>query len=117
MVAAAVGSAGSCPRKRSARMWRRIDGMHFFSPIRPLLKGWLFSSLVFGALAFVLVGQFALAVSMPLSEVLRTAGRDWLPWAIVAPLSFRLVSRLPLERDRWRIAWPVHIAAGLVTVA
>lgn len=91
--------------------------MNFCSPLRPLLKGWLLSFLVFGLLAFILVGQFALAVSMPLDSALRTAARDWLPWALLTPLIFRLVSRLPLERRRWRIAWPVHIIVGLATIA
>ena len=73
--------------------------------------------MIFGLLAFLLVGQFALAVSMPVGSALRMAARDWLPWAVVAPLIFRLVSRLPLERQRWKIAWPVHILCGLVTIA
>lgn len=91
--------------------------MNFFSPVRPLLKGWLFSFLVFGLLAFILVGQFALAVSMPWDSALRTAARDWLPWALLTPLIFRLVSRLPLERRRRKIAWPVHVICGLATIA
>ncbi len=91
--------------------------MSLFQPLRPLLKGWLLSFLVFGLLAFVLVGQFALAVSMTLDSALRMAARDWLPWAVVAPLIFRLVSRLPLERQRWKIAWPVHVLCGLATIA
>jgi hypothetical protein len=52
----------------------------------------------------VLVGRFALAVSMPLSGALRMAVRDWLPWVLIAPLIFRLVSRLRLERERWKVA-------------
>lgn len=89
--------------------------IRFFSPVTPLLKGWLLSFAAFGLLAFVVVGQFALAVSMPLSEALRMAGRDWLPWAVAAPLLFRLVTRLPLERERWKLAWPVHLLCALAT--
>src|SRR4051812_19576935 len=91
--------------------------MNFFSPVRPLLKGWLLSLLVFGLLAFILVGQFALAFSMPFDSALRSAARDWLPWALLAPLIFRLVSRLPLERQHWKIAGPVHLIFGLATIA
>src|SRR6266511_4755185 len=90
--------------------------MNLFPPIRWLLKGWLFSFLVFGLLAFLVVGQFALAVSMSLESALRTAARDWLPWAVVAPFIFALVSRLPLERRRWKIAWPIHLVCGLATI-
>ena len=86
----------------------------FFCPLRPLLRGWLLSFSVFGLLACVLVGQLALAVSMPLAEGLRMAARDWLPWALVAPLIFRLVRRLPLERERWRlgVAGAFHLRGG-----
>lgn len=91
--------------------------MHaFFQPIRPLLKAWGWSFLVCGVLAFVLVGQFAWAVSMPAGEAWHMAARDWLPWALVSPLLFRLVSRLPLERVRWRVALPVHLLCALVVV-
>ncbi len=87
------------------------------SPIRPLLKGWLLSFLVFGLLATGLVGQFALAVSMPWSDALRMAARDWLPWALVAPLIFRLVARMPLERERWKPALVVHLASCVAILA
>lgn len=89
----------------------------FFLPFQPLLKGWLLSFAVFALLALVLVGQFALAVSMPWELALRTAIRDWLPWALLTPLIFRLVSRLPLERSRRKTAWPVHIFCGIATIA
>src|SRR5688500_17022659 len=88
----------------------------FFLPFQPLLKGWLLSFAVFGLLALVLVSQFALAVSMPWDMALRTAARDWLPWALLTPLIFRLVSRLPLERARGKFAWVVHILCGLATI-
>jgi hypothetical protein len=83
--------------------------MRFFLPFRPLLKGWLLSFLTFGLLAFVIVGQFV-TMSQSTEEGFRMAARDWLPWAILAPLMFRLVGRLPLDRDRWRVAVPVHLA-------
>jgi two-component system LytT family sensor kinase len=91
--------------------------MHsFFPPIRPLLKAWGWSFLLCGVLAFVLVGQFAWAVAMPAGEAWRMAERDWLPWALVSPLLFRLVSHLPLERARWRWALPVHLLCALVVI-
>lgn len=89
----------------------------FFSPVRPLLIGWLLSFVAFGVLATVLVGQFALAASMPLEEALRIAARDWLPWALVTPLLFRLVSRLPIERQHLKLAIPVHLLSALVVIA
>lgn len=90
-------------------------GMRLLSPIQPLLRGWLISFGVFGLLALVLVGQFALAVSMPEADALRMAARDWLPWAILTPLLFRFVSRYPFGPGRWRRAIPLHLACALVT--
>jgi two-component sensor histidine kinase len=40
-----------------------------------------------------------------------------LPWAVLAPLIFRLVGRLPLDRDRWKIAIPVHLLCCVGAVA
>ncbi|CAN5818930.1 hypothetical protein BH09VER1_BH09VER1_46850 [soil metagenome] len=89
--------------------------MRLLSPIQPLLRGWLISFLVFGLLAVVLVGQFALAVSMPAADALRMAARDWLPWAVLTPLLFRFVSRYPFGPGRWRKAVPMHLACALLT--
>ncbi len=91
--------------------------MRFFVPFRPLLKGWLISFLAFGLLAFVFVGQFAWLFSAPFTKVLLVGGiRDWLPWALLAPLLFRLVSRLPLGRSHWKTALPVHLACAAATM-
>jgi two-component sensor histidine kinase len=91
--------------------------MRFFQPIGPLVKGWLLSLVAFGILAFLFVGQFAWMVSLPLGQALRIAARDWLCWALVTPLLFRLVGRLPLERGRWKVGLPVHLACALATIA
>jgi signal transduction histidine kinase len=86
-----------------------------------LLKDWLLSLLIFSGVAVVMVGQFALANQRPLLDSLPSsawmAGRDWLPWAILAPFIVRLVARLPLERRRWFIATPVHLVACVAAVA
>jgi hypothetical protein len=91
--------------------------IRFFLPFRPLLKGWLLSFLIFGLLAFVIVEQFVFVMSQSTEEGLRMAARDWLPWAILAPLIFRLVGRLPLDRDRWKVAVPVHLLCCVGAVA
>jgi len=71
-------------------------------PIRPLLRGWLYSFLVFGGLACVLIGQLVLTMSMPVADALQMAVRDWLPWALLTPLLFLFVFHFPLEKDRWK---------------
>lgn len=91
--------------------------MRFFSPIVPLLKGWLLSFAGFGLLAFALGSQFVSATSLPWTEAARMGLRDWLPWAILAPLLFRLGLRLPILRDGSRWALPVHLLCCVATLA
>ncbi len=88
----------------------------FFQPSSSWLKAWGWSFLTFGVIALVVVGQVVWTMSIPLDEAWRMAARDWLPWAVVSPWLFRLVSRLPLERPRWRVALPVHLLCGLAVV-
>ena len=76
--------------------------------IRNWLKGWLLSFAAFGVVALVLGGQFAWAVSLPWTEALRMAARDWLPWALIAPPIFDLVARVPIERNRLKSALALH---------
>jgi len=80
--------------------------------IRNWLKGWLLSFAAFGMVALVLGGQFAWAFSLPWTEALRVAARDWLPWALIAPPIFFLVARVPIERNRWKPALALHAACG-----
>ncbi|MGV3531253.1 MAG: sensor histidine kinase [Chthoniobacteraceae bacterium] len=91
--------------------------MRFFTPIGPLLKGWLLSFAAFGLLAFALAGQFVQATGQPLTEGLRMGVRDWLPWAVLAPLIFRLAVRLPILRggSRWTIL--VHLVCCVAALA
>jgi hypothetical protein len=42
--------------------------------------------------------------------------RDWLPCALLTPLLFRLVTWLPLDRQRWLLAVPVHLVCCIVTL-
>lgn len=87
--------------------------MRFFSPIRPLLEGWLVSAFCWGAFALTVSWQVGYAMSVPWLDVLRFVGRGCAIWALITPLIFRFVSRLPIEREQWRIALPAHIVVGL----
>jgi two-component sensor histidine kinase len=84
--------------------------IRFFSPVGPLLKGWLFSTLGWGLLSFALGWQLVRLTSMPWNDAARIVSRDWMAWALITPLLFRLVLRLPLEREGWKLALPVHLA-------
>ncbi len=91
--------------------------MRFPASIRPLLRDWLISFLCFGLLAFVLVGEFARFISLPLTEALWIGMRDWFPWAFCTPLLVRLCRRFPLQRTRWKTALPIQGAALAATMA
>jgi hypothetical protein len=91
--------------------------LRFFSPAMPLLKGWLFSVLGWGLLAFALGWQLVRLTSMSPEDAARIVARDWMAWALITPLLFRLVLRLPLEREGWKIAVPVHLAGCVGSIA
>ncbi len=91
--------------------------MRFFSPVVPLLKGWLLSFAGFGLLAWALGSQFVLATEQPWTEAARMGVRDWLPWAVLAPLLFRLALRLPVLRGNMRWTLPVHLLCCVATLA
>jgi two-component system, LytTR family, sensor kinase len=93
-----------------------MKAMRFFSPVRPLLKGWLLSLLGWGAFFLALGWQLSHAFQVPWTGVFQMLGRDALVWAFLTPLIFRLVDRLPLERGRWKVALPVHVAVCLVVL-
>ena len=92
--------------------------MRTLSPsFRSLLQAWVWSFLVFGLLALVVVGQFAWTASLPAGEAWRMVARDWLPWAVLSPLLFRLVARFPLERPRWQVVLPVQVLCAITVVS
>lgn len=91
--------------------------MKFFTPLRPLLLGWLLALGVWIALAFVV--SFAIAANTPLTwiEALQAPVRDWLPWTVAAPVLFRFVNRHPFERERWAGPLAMHaLALALATL-
>jgi hypothetical protein len=90
--------------------------MRFFRPFAPLLRGWGLSFLGWGAIAAVLGAQLVQQDRGDWEEALRLGLRDWLPWAVLTPLIFHLIERLPIEHRNWRIALPVHIGLCVVVV-
>lgn len=86
------------------------------STILSFARWWLVSFAVFGLLALASVGQLGMTRSMPMGELLNIAVRDWLYWAIVAPVVFLIVYRFPIDRENWRRAVPAHIVLGVVLI-
>ena len=54
--------------------------------LRPLALGWLLSFGVFGLFAALLGAQVVLGAGHSVSDAVLFAGRDWLPWAVLAPV-------------------------------
>ncbi len=90
--------------------------MFFFKPIRPLLFGWLLSFAGWSLVGLAMATQGVVSRGDPWSAHLAPSLRTWLPWAILTPLIFRLVARLPIDRERWKLALPMHLAVGFCVV-
>lgn len=90
--------------------------MNLLPPLRRLLKAWFFSLLGWGTVAFAIAANSVLRRGDPWGMHLAPSLRDWLSWAILTPLVFRLVNRLPLERGRLKLAVPVHLAAMILAL-
>ena len=79
----------------------------------------LFWGLILG-LWFLLVlafaGQLMLTGNVPWQDALVLSLRDWFPWAMLAPIVAWLSSRFPIERGRWGLSVPIHIAACMLAL-
>jgi two-component sensor histidine kinase len=81
-----------------------------------MAKAWVISFTCWGIVACS-QGLEATARTQNLwAAMIRPGIRDWLPWAILTPYIFRLVRRLPIDRQRWRMALPLHIVCAITTV-
>jgi len=81
-----------------------------------MARAWILSFLCWGIVACSLGIEAAARTQNPWLSAIRPGIADWLPWAVLSPLVFLLVSRLPIERQRWRLAVPVHLLCCLATV-
>jgi signal transduction histidine kinase len=85
---------------------------NFFVPFRPLVRGWLFSALGWGAFFFALGLQIASALTTNAGEVFRMLVGPWLVWSALSPVLFRAVDRRPVESIRSPVLL-LHILAAL----
>jgi two-component system LytT family sensor kinase len=84
--------------------------------IPPMARAWILSFLCWGIVACSLGIEAASRTQNLWVSAILPGLRDWLPWAILTPLIFLLVKRLPIDRQRWKLALPVHILCGIATV-
>jgi two-component sensor histidine kinase len=97
------------------RTWN-ASGKRLWSSLSPLARGWVLSFLCWGIVACSLGAEATARTRNVWQSAILPGVRDWLPWAVLTPLIFRLVKRLPIDRQRWKLALPVHILCGVATV-
>jgi hypothetical protein len=81
------------------------------------LKGWALSFAGWGMVGFILGAKLVLDTGGPWMMTVRPAIRDWLPWAVLTPLIFRLVRRFPIDRQVWKLTLPLHLVCCAVAVS
>lgn len=86
--------------------------IRFFRPVGGLLKGWLCSLPAGFALAIALTAMIRTLAPLPWS-IVSVLGVALLPWALLAPLVFRLADRMPIEGGKWKRTLPVYLAVGV----
>jgi hypothetical protein len=87
----------------------------WFGP-SPLARAWVLSFLCWGIVACSLGIEAAARTQNLWLSAVRPGITDWLPWAVLTPLIFLLVRHLPIDRQHWKVALPVHILCGIATV-
>jgi two-component system, LytTR family, sensor kinase len=90
--------------------------MKFFTPVRPLLKGWLLSFLGWGLVGVVLCLNFIAGTGAPWTRALHSSIRDQLPWAILTPLVFRFTNRHLIDKSSWKRAVPLHLLLATLII-
>ncbi len=89
---------------------------HPWYRLSPLARAWILSFACWGIVACSLGIEAVSRTQNLWLSAIRPGIADWLPWALLSPLIFLLVKRLPIDRQRWRLALPVHILCGIATV-
>jgi len=98
--------------RKSAKASRK----HPWKRLPPLARAWILSFLCWGIVACSLGLEAASRTQNLWLSAVVPAITDWLPWAILTPLIFLLVNRLPIDRQRWKLTLPIHLLCCLATV-
>jgi two-component system, LytTR family, sensor kinase len=67
-------------------------------------------------LVLAFAGQILFTSTLPVSEALRLSLRDWLPWAVLAPIVVWLASKFPLVRGKLALSVPIHVVACMLAL-
>jgi len=87
-----------------------------WSRLPPLSRAWVLSFLCWGIVACSVGIEAASRTRSLWLSAIRPGIVNWLPWAIVTPLIFLAVQRLPIDRQRWKLALPVHLLYAVFTL-
>jgi two-component system, LytTR family, sensor kinase len=90
--------------------------MRFFTPLRPLLYGWLLSFAGWGLVGVILGLNFIGGTDIPWTRALHASLRDQLPWALLTPLLFRFAMRHLIDGATWRKNLLLHLLVGTLTI-
>ena len=77
-----------------------------WAPVLAAISGLALSTTLQLALAYRMRG-----VELSLREAVLSGVATWFPWALLAPLIFRLCQRFPFDAGRWRRSVLVHLPA------
>ena len=91
--------------------------MKFLAPLGPLLKGWFISFMGWAFAGALMTTHSILLGRGSFERTIHASIRDWLPWAILTPLLFRLAARFPIDRRTWRSNAALHICCAILVVA
>ena len=90
--------------------------MNRSAAIRQQLYLWALVLGLWALLVLAFAGQLLFTSNLPASEALRLSLRDWLPWAVLAPVAVWLASRFPLMRGKLALSVPVHLVACMLAL-
>lgn len=80
------------------------------------LRIWVLILALWCLLALAFAGQLVFVGEVTWREAIVLSFRDWIPWALLAPLTAWLAFRFPLERDTLAWSIPVHVVACMLAL-
>ncbi len=90
--------------------------MNLPNSVKPRLVFWLLVLGLWGLLVLAFTGQLVFSRDVPWAQALRISLRDWFAWLFLAPAAAWLAFQFPLERGKFRISVPMHIAGCALAV-
>ncbi len=77
---------------------------------------WLLVLGLWALLVLAFAGQLVFGRDVPWLQALRISVRDWFAWLFLAPAAAWLAFQFPLERGKFKLSVPIHIAGCLLAV-